>query len=310
LLIYLASIDPGGFPMDCTNCSQQNDADALFCEHCGSPLTAGRAETAPPVSRRPYLYWAALALALVIVLAAGYYKFILPKGVAAEVNGEVITLAEVDQLMRGATGGQAVPEAMAGRMRSRIISDLIAERVAWQEARKAGTTVAKEDVDAAWAQAAGGDRKAFEARVKEQYGSVKAFREALERRIGIRKHIAAKVTAGIADPAAADARVGAWLQEATARSTIRVSLADPPSGSGGCGCCNTGGAGPGVTSGQASPQARQAEQAALAYWRRQNGDEKVTTRLTDFGCHIQVDIVKGNRIARSLRYQDGAISEL
>jgi hypothetical protein len=36
----------------------------------------------------------------------------------------------------------------------------------------------------------------------------------------------------------------------------------------------------------------------------------VTARTTDFGCHIQVDIVKENKVALSLRYQDGAISEM
>ena len=307
--------------MECSNCTKSNDADALFCEHCGSPLAQGQASQQGS-GKRPYLYAAALVIVMVIVAAAGYYKFILPSGVAAEVNGEVITLAEVDGVVTAALGGQAVPAEQAGRMRFRVLSDLIAERVAWQEARKAGVTVATEEVDRASAQAAGGDRAAFEARVKEQYGSVRAFRETLERRIGIRKYITGTVAAGITDPAAADVRVGTWLQEATTRADIRIAIAGQTTAGGGCSCCSSGAPSPSADKGcdpsrrtaggavQASPQAEQAEQAALAYWRKQHGDDAVQAKLTDFGCHIQVDIVKGERIAQSLRYQNGAITEM
>lgn len=295
--------------MDCRSCSRPNDAEALFCEHCGSPLNASQT-TATEGNKRSYVYWAALVIVMAVAAAAGYYKFILPNGVAAEVNGEVITIAEVDAVIHGATGGQQVPEEMTGRMRFRVISDLIAEHVAWQEARKAGTTVPAADVDAAYAKEAGADRAAFDRQVKAQHGSVRAYREVLERRLGIRKYLAGTVAAGIADPAAADARIGAWLQEATARSSIRVSL-EAPASKAGCSCCSSGGPSGGKGGGeQASPKAKQAEQAALAYWRTKGGDGEVQTKLTDFGCHFQVDIVKGNRIARSLRYQDGVITEL
>jgi hypothetical protein len=306
--------------MECGKCTKNNDADALFCEHCGSPLAQGQASQQGS-GKRPYLYAAALVIVMVIVAAAGYYKFILPSGVAAEVNGEVITLAEVDGVVRAASAGQTVPAGQAGRMRFRVLSDLIAERVAWQEARKTGVTVTADEVDRAYAQAAGGDRAAFEAQVKEQYGSVRAFRETLERRIVIRKYITGTVAAGITDPAAADVRVGTWLQEATARADIRIAIAGQTTAGGGCSCCSSGapstsadrGCDPSRrTAGGAvqAPQAAQAEQAALAYWRKQHGDGPVQTKLTDFGCHIQVDIVKGDRIAQSLRYQDGAITEM
>jgi CheY-like chemotaxis protein len=53
-----------------------------------------------------------------------------------------------------------------------------------------------------------------------------------------------------------------------------------------------------------------ARDAALAYWRRQNGDGPVETRVTDFGCHVQVDIMSNNKIAKSLRYQNGTITEM
>jgi len=49
---------------------------------------------------------------------------------------------------------------------------------------------------------------------------------------------------------------------------------------------------------------------ALAYWQQRNGNSPVETKVTDFGCHVQVDIVANNKIAKSLRYQNGAITEM
>jgi len=36
----------------------------------------------------------------------------------------------------------------------------------------------------------------------------------------------------------------------------------------------------------------------------------VETKVTDFGCHVQVDIVANSTITKSLRYQNGTISEM
>ena len=35
--------------MKCTNCGQENDDDAKFCEHCGSRLSSPTVDQKPPV---------------------------------------------------------------------------------------------------------------------------------------------------------------------------------------------------------------------------------------------------------------------
>jgi hypothetical protein len=63
-------------------------------------------------------------------------------------------------------------------------------------------------------------------------------------------------------------------------------------------------------SGNPSPSGAKAADAGVRYWQEKHGGEAVTARTTDFGCHIQVDILRENKIVRSLRYQDGSISEM
>jgi hypothetical protein len=320
--------------MICSKCNANNDADALFCEQCGSVLGAASRQ-----GRRPY--WYALLLVPVLLLAAGigYYKFVLPNGVAAEVNGEAITMAELEAAVRTNGNAAGLPAEMQGQLRYAALSELITERIALQEARKADVRVSSDEVQAAvetMRSASGLDNKAFEARVVERYGSMAAFQKGVEQRLMIRKFIDHKVTAGAADPADSNMRLNRWLQNATAKAAVRVSLDEQPPTSG-CGCCGNGkgpakqgcdpskgaarqgcdpanGCGPraGKAAGskQTSAQGETARVAALAFWKKQNGSWPVETNVTDYGCHVQVDIMENNRIAKSLRYQNGTITEM
>ncbi len=324
--------------MNCSKCNANNDADALFCEQCGSVLSAA-------ARKGVRSYWYALLLVPVLLLAAGigYYKFILPNGVAAEVNGEAITMAELEAAVRTNGNAASLPAEMQGQLRYAALSELITERIALQEARKADVRVSADEVHAAvetMRAASGLDEKAFAARVVERYGSIAAFRKGLEQRLVIRKFIDQTVMAEAAGPADANARLNQWLQNATAKAAVRVALDEQLPSSGGCcggkqgaakqgcdpskgaakqGCdpakgpgkqgCNPQ-AGPGAGSQQTSAQGEAARAAALAYWKKQNGSGPVETKVTDYGCHVQVDIVANKKIAKTLRYQNGTITEM
>jgi soluble cytochrome b562 len=216
-------------------------------------------------------------------------------------------------------------------MRYAALSELITERIALQEARSAGVKVSEAELQAAvdsMRVASGLDEKAFEAKVVERYGSMKAYRKGLELRLVLRKFIDEKVTAGARDAADANERMSRWLQGATTKAAVRISLDEQPP-SAGCSCCSSktkangttkqgcdpkGGCGspkgPSAGGVQASGQEKAAQDAALAYWQQRNGSSPVETKVTDFGCHIQVDIVANDKIAKSLRYQNGAITEM
>lgn len=310
--------------MNCGKCNAINDGDAVFCANCGNALR----DLAEGPRRTWRSYWFALLLVPVLLAAAGmgYYKFMLPGGVAAVVNGEEITMAELDAVIRSARNGKEVPEEALGRMRYAALSDLITERIACQAARKAGARVSPEEMDAAIAytrSAAGLDEKSFDAQVNVLYGGRGNFRKGMERRLIIQKFIDENITAGISDPTIAGFRVNQWLQGISGKAAVRVSLEEQMQSSSGCACCGGGGKGPGIAKQGCDPksgaqgggkqpasQITAARDAAIGYWSGRHGNGPVETKVTDFGCHIQVDIMANNKIAKSLRYQNGTITEM
>jgi hypothetical protein len=314
--------------MNCGKCNNMNDGDAAFCVNCGSALAA-----VPRKGWLSYRYALLLLPVLLVAAGAGYYKFILPNGIAAVVNGEEITLAELDNHVRTGRMVADVSAETLAQMRYVALSELITERIALQEAKKAGVQVSDENVRSAIQDiraASGLDEKGFAARVNERYGSMGAFRKGLERRLIIRKFIDGTVMTGASGPADANMRLNQWMRDSTAKAAVRVSLAEQLPAAG-CGCCGGSGpsvakqgcgrakaampgctlqGGPAVGADQVSEQGKAAQEAALAYWRKQNGNGPVETKVTDFGYHVQVDIVSDNRIAKSLRYQNGTITEM
>jgi hypothetical protein len=307
--------------MQCGKCRSEIDDDAVFCTNCGTLLTA-RPETEAQQRNRGWWYLLLLLPVLILAGGLGYYKFALPQGVAAVVNGENITLAELDATMRGYESGQTLSDESRAQMRYAVLSQLISERIAAQEARKAGFTASDDEVDAAVERmraASRMDEQSFAAQVRLRYGDRDALRRSLRRQLTIGKYVDAKVLAGAPDAASASARMDRWLRNISGQAAVRVALSEELQ-TGSCGCCGGRSAaarpgcdashGPAQASGILSPQARDAQSAALAYWNVRHGAEPVETRVRDFGCHIEVDILQHDRIAQSLRYQNGRITEM
>jgi len=303
----------------CPDCKQTNDTDALFCTACGRPLEAAPQQAAK-IQRRAYFI--ALLFVPVIALAAGigYYKFFLPNGVAAVVNGEEIKLSELDAAVARAQEGQ---EAASHQLRYQLLNQLITQRIVIQEARKAGISVSKEEIETSATEArtsSGLDEATFNGEVVSQYGSLLTFKDALERRLLMNKFLAAKVVPPGADPSTARSAITQWLDDIAGRAAVRIALAGQGAGPG-CGCCNTEdgqasqrsgiqGHGCAAVNKPVASDVGKAADAGLRYWHAKHGLDAVTTQLTDYGCHIQVDIVKNKKIIGSLRYQDGSITEM
>lgn len=310
--------------MYCTKCNTPNDPDARFCSECGTLIdqTPEAEQATPARTRKPYLYALLLLPVLIGAAAIGYYKFLLPEGIAAVVNGEEIRLAELDAAVNRTVGS---PEAADSRLRYQILNSLITERLVLQEARKAGVSVSGEEVRQAIERArsvSGLEEAAFEQRAVSLYGSMQDFERSVRRSLLANKFIAEKVIPANADPRSGRAALDRWLQDRSAAASVRVTLAEQWSGAG-CGCCgnkaeaSTGPAGKGgcrtdrTAAGrdQGASNPGKAADAAMRYWQEKHGAESVTAKVTDFGCHMQVDIIKDDKVIGSLRYQGGAISE-
>jgi hypothetical protein len=233
------------------------------------------------------------------------------------VNGEEIKQSELN----AAVSRMQVENGPASAgLRSQALNELIMERIALQEAARAGITASKEEVAAAIARTrtvSGPDDKEFKKEVEALYGGMRGLEKFIESRIIINRLIAEKVAPSNADPQVTARAVNQWLRVLSGNAAVRIALAEQWSG-GGCGCCDKEGAqaretGPGCATAKRPPTAdtaKTAAEAGLRYWHAKHGPDAVETRLRDFGCHVQIDILRNEKIIGSLRYQDGNITEI
>jgi hypothetical protein len=116
-----------------------------------------------------------------------------------------------------------------------------------------------------------------------------------------------------------DSSFKAWLIQA--RQEAKVTVYNSANLTGGAsavagGCCASGGSSGGCSGGGGTPRQadrrseREAQTAALKTFQKSNpGEKEVTAIVTDFGCHMQVDIQKEGRVIKSYSYQNGMIEE-
>jgi hypothetical protein len=316
--------------VNCPNCKGSNEEDAAFCVECGRSLSTEE-KASSKSSRKNYLFMFVLVPILAIVAGIGYYKFFLPDGIAAVVNGEGITLSELESV----AGAQGTREDRSGRFRYQLLDQLIAERIVLQEARKAGISLSTQEIASAMdtARAAmGSDDASFKRKISSQFGSLSAFENALARRLLIKKFIAEKVVPPGADPETARIAMDQWYDGVSRKAAVRIALAEQGAGCGGCNnkasgqptcrkgtqepCCaaeakaKSGGCNRTAQKAASPGQTQTAVDAGLQYWHAKYGPDAVTARTTDFGCHVQVDIMKDETLIGSLSYQNGSIQEL
>ncbi len=222
--------------MLCPDCNTVNDPDARYCSECGRNLR-NDAKTLSTGTRRTYLF--ALLLIPVVALAGGigYYKFVLPEGIVAVVNGEEIKRSELDEAVAPAEarnneenfkGEQSAH--CARRLRYEVLGWLITERLVLQEARKAGIDAAPGEVASAVArvQTLGMNKNGLHALMMQRFGSIPSFEEAVQCELIIEQLIARQAV-----PQGGEA-VDAWLNGLSARASIRIALSEQ-SGTG-CEC--------------------------------------------------------------------------
>lgn len=78
------------------------------------------------------------------------------------------------------------------------------------------------------------------------------------------------------------------------------------------GCCGGGAWGAPLARGEGRGYAADAEQAALAYARRELGEaDGLTAKVIDYGCHIGVDVYRDGKVVLRLAYRgNGRVEEI
>ncbi len=323
----------------CGHCGKENAGKGeVYCSECSSDIRS---------RNRKRLLYSGVAAVIFLLSGAVYllgetnaWEFSwdsLLRRPAAQINGEQIPWSEarerfrITRLMMEKEYGK---ELFAGERGSAYLRDLerdilermIAERLVAQEARRMNIKIADDQVLQEMQNIGReiyGNWENFQASLRED-GISEEYLSAHVRNLLLRQEVKKTKTPAGADP---DEYFGAWLAQDRRGAKItlnkNVSLSQVSSqGQGSCcgsgrlagagGCGGRGGGGCGgkqAAAGPLDPQLKsEASAAALAAYRKTNPAEKdVAAQVTDYGCHVQVDIEKGGRVVRSYSYQDGNV---
>jgi hypothetical protein len=102
---------------------------------------------------------------------------------------------------------------------------------------------------------------------------------------------------------------GLWLTQAKSKAKIETYEKLEPVLTAKASCCTNGCGG-----GRAQPLDPKIEQEArakgLEYYEKKTQKKGANARVTNFGCHIQVDIIEDGKVVVSLTYSQGEVQEI
>jgi len=251
---------------------------------------------------------------------------------AAIVNDQRISVSEMngeaEELYRLAENqGNVLTDALKARIQASALDSLINRVLIKTAAREQGIQTSEEELNQAIkgfrGQAGLDNDDDFKEFIASSYGSESRFKRVFETNLLFRNLINNSGIAENLDPVEKRRQVNAWLVGLQRSSSVRV-LAAVPASSGGSGCssggcssgsgsaCGKGGAG-GCSSGPrtASPELEKTA-GSLALERAQaefGSADGLTSKVLDYGCHVEVQIFRKDQMVKSYTYQDGKIQD-
>ena len=318
-----------------------------MCEHCGNEIR-GEDEVYCPDCKRDVQYKNKKRLrhsvaAVVFLLLAGSVYWYGDKNSwefswdallgrpAAVINGEPVAWSEArerfkttriilekqygNDLFAGERG-----RAILADMQKNVLDRILDERLIAQEARRMNIIVGDERVQQELQKIAGeiyGNWENFQASFREDGVSQEYLMNHVRNLLLTQEIKKAKAPPGV-DP---DEYFGAWMIEDRRKAKVAFSKlagsfqASSPGRGACCGSGGAGGAGGCGTkqgSGTLDPELKsKASAAALeAYLETHPAEKGLGAKVTDYGCHIQVDIEKEGKIVASYSYSDGKVFEI
>lgn len=322
----------------CKNCGKEiPDGDEVFCSDCKGTISH---------RKRKRLWYAVAAAAFLLISGASFlyaenndWEFswdALIGRPAAVVNGEPISRSEararlsVSRIMlekeygKGLFAGEQ-GRALLGRLERDVLEKMVEERLVVKEASRLKIRVDDDRI-----------RQEIQKIGREIYGNWDNFQASLKedgisqeylmnhvRNLLLRQEVKKAKSPPQADP---DAYFVAWLTQDRRIAKVTFNQTITPSqafaqgqlsccGSGRGGSAGAGGSAGGCGTKQAGPLDPKlkstASATALDVYRATHPAEKgLEAKVTDYGCHVQVDIEKGGKIVASYSYRDGNVSEI
>ena len=319
---------------NCRHCGKEIGREGIFCAECRS--LAGEKKKTGRIWVFSILFSAVLLfLTGLMVWHGGFGSWSLPLAdlwgkPAAVINGEAIPRKEFKARMMSVksaiqrqhgknifTGERG--EALLGALAEEVLDGMMEERLVAQEARRLKVEIRQDRVEGEVQRISKemyGDREKFHAGLREDGISPDELKTHIHNLLLYKALREAKTPMG-ADP---EVSFNAWLIQAKQKAELVVyetgNRGSAASFSGGSCCAPSGpSAGSSAPSGRGgaldSQTENEAKKAALEAFQKGNPAEQgMSARVTDYGCHIQVDIQKEGKIVKSYSYQGGKAFEI
>jgi hypothetical protein len=297
----------------CPFCGHGNEKKARFCVHCGNPLPRRRFS----FKNRHVLLG---TISLLIVGAIGYFLFGgLESRLVGKVNGEGITRKEFSKRLEWAKKfyegryGQNLFKGEEGkenlnRLKAEILDEMTAEKILLQEAKSAGYASAPEEEIGKQVEAVKKKYGLSDADLKQKMGGgIEDLKEELRKGWIISQFIEKAILKG--DQQNAELLFGQWFTKTKAKARIETYEKLQPISTARASCCRSGCGG-----GRAQPLdpkiEKEAKAKGLEYYEKKTQKKGASARVTNFGCHIQVDIIEDGKVVVSLTYKQGEVQEI
>ena len=298
----------------CPSCDGQNEKKARFCVHCGNPFPRKRGFS----FKNRYVLFGAVGL--IVIGATGYFLTAgFESKLVGKVNGEVITREQFSKRVERARKfyelryGQNLFQGEEGkenlnRLKTDILDEMTTEKILLQEAKSAGYSSAPDEEIAKQVVAIKGKYGLSDDDLKQKMGvSIEDLREDLRKGWIISQFLEKAVLKG--DQQNGRVVFAQWFTKAKAKAKIETYEKLEPVLASKASCCKSGCGG-----GRAQPLDPKTEKEArakgLEYYEKKTQKKGASARVTNFGCHIQVDIIEDGKVVVSLTYRQGEVQEI
>jgi hypothetical protein len=298
----------------CPPCGGGNEKKAGFCVHCGNPS---------PTKRRIHFTNRYVLFTAISIILAGAISYVLGGGLepklVGKVNGEGITRKEFSKrvelvkkfyevrygqnLFKGEEGKENL-----NRLKTEVLDEITTEKILLQEATRAGYSSVPDAEIVKQVEAIKGKYGLSGDDLKQNMGgSIEDLKEEFRKGWIISQFVEKAVLKG--DQQNSDLLFAQWLTRAKKNAKIETYEKLQPILAARASCCRSGCGG-----GRAQPLDPKIEADAkakgLEYYEKKTQKKGVSARATDFGCHIQVDIIEDGKVIVSLTYKQGEVQEI
>jgi len=300
----------------CPSCGQENETQSQFCIYCGSPiLRRGKIHF-----KKHYVISGIIGLILIGSILFFRIEVFNNKFIA-RVNGEGIPRKEFLKRTNQAKKfyesryGQNIFMWEAGkenmnRLKNSILDEMVTEKLLLQQAKKAGytlTSIPEKEIEER-IEAIKRNYLLSNDDLKKMIGrSLEDLKEDIQTELTISKFLQKTVLKeGQRNP---DQIFGQWLSKVKANANIEIFEKFGAPVTGKASCC-TSGCGVGIASPLDPKIEKEAKARALEYYEKKTQKKDVEAKVTNYGCHIQVDIIDKGKVVLSLTYNGKEVQEI